>query len=185
LVLLRSNLRLEILDTGRQLNVSLALGVDSLLKVNIFITILVLKSLEVIQLILETDHLIFQLDDLTFTFDQLSLLALQIKCFSIDQFIQVINTSKLLRNVIFKCPGLSGQIIRFFGLHFILVVELINFFSILTVSLSQIHELSLQMLLLRLQLRIEILMLSKVTSESCNLGMSRIKDIFLSVKLSV
>lgn len=129
--------------------------------------------------------MIFQLNDLSFTFNQLGLLALEIKCLGIDQFVEVIDSRKLFRNVVFKCPRLCSQVIGFFGLHFILIIEFVNFFGILTVSLSQIHQLSLQVLFLGLQLRIEILMLSEVTSQSRNLCVSRVQDIFLGVKFSV
>lgn len=94
--------------------------------------------------------MIFQLNDLTFAFNQLCLLALEIKGLGIDEFIQVINPCKLFRNVVLERPSLSSQIIRLLGLHFILIVEFVDFFGVLTVSLSQIHQLSLQMLLLRL-----------------------------------
>jgi hypothetical protein len=185
LVFLGSNLGLKIFDAGSQLDVSLTLRVNPLLKINVLIAVLVLKCLQVIQFILETDHLIFQLNDLTFAFNQLCFLALQIKSLGIDELIQVINSSKLLGNVVFERPSLSGKIIRLLGLHFILIIEFVDFLSILSVSLPQIHELSLQMLLLRLQLRVQILMLSEITSESGDLSMSRVEDILLGVEFSV
>lgn len=129
--------------------------------------------------------MIFQLNDLAFAFNQLCLLALEIKCLSVDQFVEVIDSRKLFRNVVFKRPRLRSKVIRLLGLHFILIVEFVNFFGILTVSLSQIHQLSLQVLFLGLQLRIEILMLSEVTSQSRNLCVSRVQDILLGVKFSI
>ena len=116
--------------------------------------------------------MIFQLNDLAFAFNQLGLLALQIKSLGIDQFVQVIDSRKLLGNIVFKRPRLRSQVIGLLGLHFILIIEFVDFFCILAVSLSQIHQLSLQVLFLGLQLRIEILMLSEVASQSCDLSMS-------------
>jgi hypothetical protein len=66
-----------------------------------------------------------------------------------------------------------------------LIVEFIDFLSILTVSFSQVLEFLLQVLLLRLELRAKILMLGKVASQSSNLCVSRVENILLGIKFSV
>jgi len=150
LVLLWSNLGFKIFNAGRKLNVSLRLRINSLLKINILIAVFLFKSLQMIEFILETDDLIFQLYNFTLTLDKLSLFALQIESLGINQLVQVIDSSQLLRNIIFKSSCLGCKVIGFFGLHLILIVQFINFFCILTVPLSKVHQLSFQMLLLGL-----------------------------------
>lgn len=107
-----------------------------------------------VQLILETDDLVLQLDDLSLALNELGLLALKVEGLAIDKFVEVIDPCQLLRDVVLKGSSLSSQVVGFFALQLILIVQLINFFGILAVSFSQVHQLSLQMLLLGLELGI-------------------------------
>lgn len=102
LVLLSPDLGFKIFNTSGQFNVSLALGIDSLLKINIFISVFFLEGLQVIKLILETDDLIFQLDNLALALHELCLLALQVESLAVNELIEVIDPGKLLRDVVFE-----------------------------------------------------------------------------------
>lgn len=185
MVLLGSNLGFKIFNTRSQFNIALALGINSLLEVHVLVAVFVFQGLQVIQFVLETDNLIFQLNDFTLALNELCLLALKIKGLGVNEFIEIVDPGQLLRDVVFEGAGLRRQVIGLLGLHLILIVQLINFFSILTVSLSQIHQLSFQVLLLGLQLRVQILVLSQITSESGDLGVPRVQDVLLSVELCI
>ena len=138
-----------------------------------------------IELILETDNLILELNDFTLTVNKLGLLALEVHGLAVNELIEVVNPGELLANIVLKGPSLSSKVIGFLGLQFILVVEFIDFLSILSVSFSQVLKLLFQMFLLRLQLRAKILVLGKVAPQSGNLCVSRVENILLGIKLSV
>lgn len=63
-----------------------------------------------IQLILETNNLIFQLDNFSFTINELALLVLQITGLAVNEFVEVINSSKLLLDVVLKSSCLSSKV---------------------------------------------------------------------------
>lgn len=105
-----------------------------------------------IELILETNDLIFQLDNFLLTINKLGLFIFQIKSFCVYELIQVVDSGQLFRDIILQCSSLGRQISGFFGFEFILIVQLVNFFGILTVSLSEILKLVFQVFLLVHQL---------------------------------
>lgn len=116
LVLFGSDLGLKILDWSCKLNVPWALSIDSLLKINILISVFFFECLQVIELILETDDLILKLDDLTFTIDELGLLALEIHGLAVNQLVEIINSRKLLADIVFEGSSLGSKVIWFLGL---------------------------------------------------------------------
>jgi hypothetical protein len=77
------------------------------LEVQVFISVLLFKILEVIQLVLEADYLIFELDDFSFAIDQLALFILQIESFCVDELVQIVNSGKLLRDVVLESSSLG------------------------------------------------------------------------------
>ena len=113
-----------------------------------------------VELILETDNLIFKLNDFTLAIDQLAFLVLEVESFGVNEFIQIVNSGQLLGDVILESPCLSRQISTLLTLELILVIQLVNFFSILTVSLPEILKFVLQMLFLLQKLIIQILVLA-------------------------
>ena len=138
-----------------------------------------------VELILETDDLIFQLDNFSLALDQLGLLALEVEGLGVDELVEVVDAGQLLGDVVLQGSGLGSQVIGLLGLHLVLVVQFVDLFGILSVSLSQVHQLGLQVLLLRLQLRVQILVLGQVTSQSGDFSVSRVQDVLLGVELSV
>lgn len=64
-----------------------------------------------IELILETDDLILKLDDLTFTIDELGLLALEIHGLAVNQLVEIINSRKLLADIVFEGSSLGSKVI--------------------------------------------------------------------------
>lgn len=108
LVLLGSDLGFKIFDGCGKFNIPWALSVNSLLKINIFISVFLFKSLQVIKLVLETDDLVLKLNNFTLTVDKLCLLALEIHSLAINELIEVINPGKLLRYIVLKSSCLCS-----------------------------------------------------------------------------
>jgi hypothetical protein len=185
LVLLRSDLDLQLFNAVGEFDVSWALGIDSLLKINIFISVFLLKNLQMVELILETNNLILQLDNFSFTIDELAFFVLQVTSLAINELVEVINSSKLLGDVVLESSCLSSKVWAFLTLHLVLVVELVNFLGILLVSFSEHKQLLFKMFLLCKQLRVEILMLGEVALESRDLNVSAVEGLLLHVQLSV
>lgn len=185
MVFLGSNLGFKILDASSELDVSASFTIDSLLEINILVSVLLFKSSKMVELVLEADNLVLELDDFTFTFNELSFLALKIKGLGVNELVEVINSSKLLRDVVLKSSGLSGKFSRFSGFHLVGTVKLIDFFSISSVSFTKVMELLFEMLLLRVQLGVKILMLSEVRLELGNLSVSVVEDALLGIELSI
>ena len=65
------------------------------------------------------------------------------------------------------------------------MVQIIDFFGVLSVSLPESMQLILEMLFLSHELRIQILVLRQVALQPRNLHMAVIKGIFLSIKLRI
>ena len=63
-----------------------------------------------VQLILETNNLIFQLDNFSFTINELALLVLQVTGLAVNELVEVINSSKLLGDVVLKSSCLSSKV---------------------------------------------------------------------------
>ena len=80
---------------------------------------------------------------------------------------------------------MSGEIGTLLALHLILIVELVDLFGILSISLAKVLKLILQMLLLSKQLGVEVLMLQEIRLESRNLHVSAVQSILLGIKLCV
>ena len=89
-------------------------------------------------LILETNDLIFGLNNFSFAIDKLSFLIFEVISLAVDQLVQVINSSQLLRDVILKLSSLGRQIGTLFAFEIILIIEFVDFFSVLTISLPQV-----------------------------------------------
>jgi hypothetical protein len=135
----------------------------------------------VVKFVLETDDLVFKLDDFSFAVDQLALLVLEVESLGVNEFVQIVDSGQLLGDVVLESSGLGCQVSTLLALEFILVVELIDFFSILTVSFSQILKFILEMLFLLEQLIIQILVLAEVCLQSRNFNVSGVKDFFLAI----
>lgn len=163
----------------------MSLAINALLKVGILIAVFVLKSLEVVELILETDDLVLQLDDLALALNELGLLALEVECLRVDQLVKVIDARQLLLNVHLEGPRLSSQVRRLAALHLVRVVELVDLLGVLSVTLAEVVELLLKMLLLGYELRVQVLVLSKVGLEFSDLRVSAVEDVLLCIELSV
>lgn len=101
-----------------------------------------------VELVLEADHLVLKLNNFTFTVDKLGLLVFQIKGLSIDKLIQIIDPCELFGYIVLKCSCLGSQICAFLALEFVLIIELIDFFGVLSVSVSQVMELLFEVFLL-------------------------------------
>lgn len=185
LIFLRSDLDLQLFNAVGEFDVSWALGIDSLLKINIFISIFLLKNLQMVKFILETNNLIFQLDNFSFTIDELALFVLQVTGLGINELVEVINSSNLLGDVVLESSCLGSEVWAFLTLHLILVVELVNFLGILLVSFSEHKQLLFKMLLLGKQLRVEVLMLGEVALESRDLNVSAVERLLLHVQLRI
>jgi hypothetical protein len=138
-----------------------------------------------VELILETNNLILQLDNFSFTIDELAFFVLQVTSLAINELVEVINSSKLLGDVVLESSCLSSKVRAFLTLHLVLVVELVNFLGILLVSFSEHKQLLFKMFLLCKQLRVEILMLGEVALESRDLNVSAVEGLLLHVQLSV
>ena len=65
------------------------------------------------------------------------------------------------------------------------MVELVDLLGVLSVTLAEIVELLLEVLLLRDQLRVEVLVLGKVRLEFSDFRMSDVENVLLGVELSV
>ena len=65
------------------------------------------------------------------------------------------------------------------------MVELVDLLGVLSVTLAEIVELLLEVLLLRDQLRVEVLVLCEVRLEFRDLGVSAVEDVLLRVELGV
>ena len=89
-----------------------------------------------VQFILETDNLIFELDDFTFAVHKLGFFVLQVEGLGVYQFIEIVNPGKLLGDIVLEGSGLCGKICTFLAFEFVLIIEFVNFLSILSVSLS-------------------------------------------------
>lgn len=102
-----------------------------------------------IELVLEANHLILELDDFSFAVDKLRFFVFQIEGLCVDELVEVIDSSKLLGNIILECSCLSSEIGTLFALELVLIVEFIDFLSVLSVSISKVVEFLLEVLLLR------------------------------------
>lgn len=111
-------------------------------------SVLLLEGLEMIKFVLEGNNLVFKLNDLTFTVYKLGFLILEVVGLGVDEFVQVINSSELFGNIVLEGSSLGSKVSAFLALKIILVVELIDFLSILSVSISQILKFSFQMFFL-------------------------------------
>jgi len=162
-----------------------ALAINTLLQVGVLVPVLVLQGLEVVQLVLEGDNLVLKLDDLALALNELGLLALEVKCFRVDELVKVINARQLFLNVHLEGASLRSQVGRLTALHLVGVVELINLLGVLSVTLAEVVELLLEVLLLGNKLRVQILVLGKVGLEFRDLGVSSVEDVLLRVELGV
>ena len=185
LVLLAADLGLEVLDAGSELNVAGALGVNALLEVDVLVAVLLLESLQVVQLILETDDLVLELDDLTLALDELSFLTLEVESLRVNELVEVIDTGELLGDVILEGTRLSSKLGGLAALHLVGTVKLIDLLGVLSVTLSKVVQLLLEVLLLRVQLGVEVLMLSKVGLELGNLGVATVENVLLAIELGI
>ena len=138
-----------------------------------------------IEFILEGDNLVLELNNFAFAVDQLSLLVLQIISLLVNQLVQIIDPSQLLGDIVLQSSCLSSQVRAFLGLKIILMVQIIDFFRVLSVSLPESMQLILEMLFLSHELRIQILVLSQVTLQPRNLHVAVIECIFLSIELRI
>lgn len=110
LVFLGADLCLEILDGGGKLDVARTFRVDSLLEIGVLVSVLVLKGLEVVELILEGDNLVLELDDFSLTLDKLGFFTLEIEGLGVDELVEVVDSRELLGDVVLEGSGLSSQI---------------------------------------------------------------------------
>lgn len=101
-----------------------------------------------VELILETDNLIFHLNNFTFAINKLGLLVLQVESLGVDELVEIVNSGQLFADIVLQGSSLSGQIAAFLGFELVLVVQLVNFFSILAVALSQILKFVFKMFFL-------------------------------------
>lgn len=107
LVLLGSDLRFKIFNARGQFNISLALSVNSLLEIDVLVSVFFLEGLQVVELILETDNLIFQLNNLALALHELRLLALEVERFAVNELIEVVDPRQLLGNIVLERARLS------------------------------------------------------------------------------
>jgi len=63
-----------------------------------------------VELILETNNLILQLDNFSFTIDELAFFVLQVTSLAINELVEVINSSKLLGDVVLESSCLSSKV---------------------------------------------------------------------------
>lgn len=138
-----------------------------------------------VEFVIETVNLILKLDDLSFTLDQLGLFTFEVISLLINQLVHVIDSGQLLRDVVLKSSGLSGKVTTFLFLDTVVVVELVNFFSILHVPFPQAMELIFKMCLLRAQLSIQVIVLGVVTPQPGDFCVTRVQNVFLGVQLGV
>ena len=110
LVFLGTNLSLKLLDRVGKFNISGWFGVNPLLEVGILISVLLFQALKMIQLVLEANHLILKLDDFSLAINKLWFFIFQIECFCVDEFVEVIDSSKLFRDIILQGSCLSSKI---------------------------------------------------------------------------
>jgi hypothetical protein len=88
-------------------------------------------------------------------------------------------------NVEFQGPCLGCQISTLLAFQIVLVIQTVDFLSVLAVSLSQIMQLFLQVLLLSQKLAVQVLMLSQVVFKPRYFRMPAVEGFFLVVELSV
>lgn len=100
------------------------------------------------------------MNDFSLTVNQLRLLVLQVECFVVNQLVQVIDPRQLFRDIVLQGSRLGSQVGTLFALELVLVAKLVNFLCILPIPLSEVVQLVFKMLLLRTQLRVEVLMLA-------------------------
>lgn len=108
LVLLGSDLGLQFLDVVGQVNVATTLRVDSLLQVHVLVSVLLLQGPEVVQFVLEANDLVFELDDLALAVDELGFFVLQVEGLGVYELVEVVDTGKLLGDVVLKGSGLGS-----------------------------------------------------------------------------
>lgn len=98
-------------------------------------SVLLFQRLQVVQFILERDYLVLKLDDLSLAVDQLGFLILEIVGLRVNEFVQIINSCELLGNIVLEGSCLGSEVGAFLALKIILVIELVNFLGILSVSI--------------------------------------------------
>lgn len=148
LVLLRSDFTLQVLDLCVQVDVSGALRVNTLLKISVLVSVLFFERLEMAELILEANDLILKLNYFTLAVYQLRLFVFQIEGLGVDQFVEVVNSCKLLGDIVLKSSSLSGKVRTLLTLELVLVVELVDLLGVLSVPLTEVLELLLEVLFL-------------------------------------
>jgi len=80
--------------------------------------------------------------------NQSSLFILEGECLIIKDSVEIINASKSLRNVIFNGSDLGGILNTLFSLRFNLSTQFVNFNGIISVSLSELLQVIIQLFLL-------------------------------------
>ena len=91
-----------------------------------------------VKLILETDNLVLEQDYFSVTIDKLSFFILEIIGLGVDHLVEVIDPGELLGDVVLQLSSLGSEICRFLALHIVLVIELVDFLSILSISLPEV-----------------------------------------------
>ena len=88
-------------------------------------------------------------------------------------------------NVVLQRSSLSCEIGRLARLLLVGVIELVDLFSVLSVTLAKVVKLLLEVLLLGDELSVEVLVLGQVGLEFSDLGVSTVQNVLLGVELSI
>lgn len=91
----------------------------------------------------------------------------------------------MLGNIELKLSGLGREVGALLRFQVILVVEFVNLLGVLSVSLSQIVELILEVLLLSEELCVEVLVLVQVALQPGNFDVPVVEAVLLAIELGV
>lgn len=118
-------------------------------------------------------------------FSQCGLLALEVISFLIQYSVEVVDASQCLGDVVFNSSDSGCEFYALLATLIVLGVEPIDLTCVLTVALSHLVEVFFQLLFLRLQRTVQILLGVQVCSKSGYLYGTLVLKVLLTFKLNI
>lgn len=122
-----------------------------------------------LQFFLVVSLLRFKFHKFTLRINQSSLLVLKSEGLIVKHSIEIVNTSKSLRDIVLDSPNFCSIFDAFLALEINLRTQFIDFYGIVSVSFSELLEIVIKLFFLVIQRRVQVLLSMQISTNSCNL----------------
>lgn len=144
-----------------------------------------LESLQVLKLISIVSVLALKLGNILLNLSELVLFSSDVLASVITVSLQIVDLSKGLTDIIFKCSDLGSHGDALFSLRIILLVKSIDLLAILVVPVSNLRKVFFKLFLLILKASVQILLTGQISLQSADFNISIANLLFLLINFRV